>query len=134
MSEVDANGEYTTECIKLEKIYIVGALVNMIEGMFPWSTENSHNILQFKRNVSSDRDFMKAWHETLDGLLDEQQISLKVLMTAEMNAERLKSDEIAKAAKILRKPEAMITADELKFIQQRIAKRELARENPSSSS
>ena len=77
---------------------------------------------------------MKAWHETLNELLEEQQISLKVLMSTEMNTERLKSDEIAKAAKILRKPEAMITADELKFIQQRIAKRELARESPSSSS
>ena len=64
----------------------------------------------------------------------QSSISLKVLMTAEMNTERLKSDDIAKAAKILRKREAMITADELKFIQQRIAKRELARENPSSSS
>ena len=76
----------------------MGALVDMIEGMFPLSTENAHNILHFKRNVNSDRDFMKAWHEALEDLLEDQQISLKVLMTAEMNTERLKSDEIAKAA------------------------------------
>ena len=56
MSEVDADWEYTTECIKLKKIFIVGALVDMIEGMFPSSTENAYKILQFKRNASSDRE------------------------------------------------------------------------------
>ena len=55
-------------------------------------------------------------------------------MSAEVNTERMKFDDAPKAAKILRKPEAIITADDLKFIEQRIAKREIARESPSSSS
>ena len=117
-----------------KKIYIVGVLVDMIEGMCPWSTKSNQNILSFKHNIHEDRKFMKAWHETLGDLLEEQQISLENFMSAEMLNERRKHEEKAKAVEILRKPEATLTADDLKRIEKRIVKSEIARENPSSSS
>ena len=117
-----------------EKIYIVGVLVDMIEEMCPWSIESLKSILSFKKNIHEDSKFMKAWHKTLGELLEEQQISLEKLMTAEMLTERSKHEEKAQAAQILRKPEATLTADDLKLIEKRIVKSEIARESPSSSS
>ena len=66
---------------------------------------------------------MKLGHEALDDVLDEQAITLDVLMSAEMVRERLKSDKLSKFAEILRKPEEAMTADELGFMNQRIAER-----------
>ena len=125
---------YTTDCIMLKKIYIVGVLVDMIEEMYPSSTESSENILQLKRNIGSDDNFTKAWYDRLGKLLKEQRIGLEDLTSAEQHTERMKHARAIKAADILRKPTAKINAEGLKFIAQRIAKTDAARENPSSSS
>ena len=63
-------------------------------------------------------------------LLEQQDISLEQLMSAEMLNERNKQEQKAELAKIMRKPTAEITAEELKLIEGRMA----ARSNPSSSS
>ena len=76
-----------------KKIYVVGVLVDMIEEMCPWSTKSLQNILSFKQNIHEDSKFMKAWHKTLGDLLEEQQISLENLMSAEMLTERRKHEE-----------------------------------------
>ena len=113
-----------------QKIYIVGVLVDMTEAECPWSTENRDNILWFKKNIGKDREFMNRWRETLEGLLGQQDISLEQLMSAEMLNERGKHEQKAELAKIMRKPTAEITAEELKLIEGRMA----ARSNRSSSS
>ena len=91
MSDMNADGDYSTLFSMLKKIYIVGVLVDMIEEMCPSSTKNLINILLFKKNISSDDSFMKAWYETLGELLKEQRIFLEVLMSAEKNTERMKN-------------------------------------------
>ena len=63
-------------------------------------------------------------------LLEQQSISLEQLMSAEMLNERNKHESKAKLAKIMRKPAAEITAEELKLIEGRMA----TRSNPSSPS
>ena len=63
-------------------------------------------------------------------LLEQQDISLEQLMSAEMLNERNKHEQKAKLAKIMRKPAAEITAEELKLIEGRMA----SRSGPSSSS
>ena len=113
-----------------QKIYIVGVLVGMIEAKCPWSTENRDNILWFKKNIGEDKEFLKVWCETLERLLGQQDISLENLMSAEMLNERRRHEQKAKVAKIMRKPEAEITAEDMKLIEKRIA----SREDPSSSS
>ena len=133
LAEVDDDGNYTIECIKIKKIFIVAIMVDMIEEWFPESTQSPENIMWFKQKSGLNSDFMKAWHVGLNDALDEQRISLEELMSAEMKRERLKSDKIARWAEILRKPEGSITADELEFIKQRIAEKQ-ANVNPGSSS
>ena len=61
--------------------------------------------------------------KALDDVLDEQSITLDVLMTAEMVKERAKSDKLSKFAEILRKPNEAMTADEVGFMNQRIVER-----------
>ena len=113
-----------------QKIYIVGVLVDMIEAMCPWSTENRENVLWFKKNIGEDQEFLKRWRAALERLLDQQKISLEQLMSAGMLNERRRHEQKAKIAKIMRKPAAETTAEDMKLVEERIA----SRENPSSSS
>ena len=109
-------------------------MVDMIEEWFPESTKSPDNIIGFKQNSGNNSAFMKAWHEGLNDVLEDQEISLDELMSAEMKRERLKSDRLARWSEILRKPEGSITADELEFIKQRIAEKQANLQPGGSSS
>ena len=134
LAERDHDGNYTTECIKIKKIFVVAVMVDMIEDWFPESVQSLAHINDFKKRSSYEGDFMKAWYEALDDVLAEQAITLEDLVSAEMARERLKSDKLAKWAEILRKPEESITADELGFMKQSIAERQSNLQTGGSSS
>ena len=123
LKERDAEGNYTTECIKIKKIFVVAVMVDFIEDWFPRSIESADSILDVKKNSGHDSEFMKSWSEALADVLEEQEIDLDVLMTAEMVKERRKSDKLSKFAEILRKPNEAMTADDVGFMNQRIVER-----------
>ena len=73
---------------------------------FPKSIQSPDNIYEFKKNSGHNRAFMKTWYEALDDVLEDQAITLDVLMSAEMVRERAKSDNLTKWAEILRNPKS----------------------------
>ena len=101
LNERDAEGNYTTECIKIKKIFVVAIMVDFIEEWFPKSIESADSILDIKQNSGYDHEFMEAWSRALEDVLDEQSITLDVLVTAEMVKERVKSDKLSKFAEYL---------------------------------
>ena len=70
------------------------------------------------------------WIESLGDLLNQQKVTLKELMTAEMKNERSRHEKRANVAEILRKPDTAMTAEDVKIIAARV----VAEEVPSGSS
>ena len=119
-----------TQWILYQKIYIVGALVDEIEKMYPWSTTSPENVRWFNQNTGTTQEFLDEWLDILGGLLKQQKVSLTGMTTAEMTNERNKHEQRVQIAEILRKPETEITAEDTEIITSRV----VAKEVPSGSS
>ena len=52
LNERDADGNYTTECIKIKKIFVVAVMVDLIEDWFPESIESPDSILDSNRTLA----------------------------------------------------------------------------------
>ena len=113
-----------------QKIYIVGVLVDVIEGKYPWPAENRKNLKLFKQNTGKTQEFLDIWLGALGDLLRQQKLTLRELMSAEVTNERERRENRVKVAEIMRKSEVEITAEDMKVIEARI----VAREMRSSSS
>ena len=102
--------------VLLQKICIVDRLVDEIERMYPWSTENLESVRHFKTVSGHTQKFRDAWGDALGGLLEHQHVLIEEMMSAEMANELNRHAHLVRIADILQKPEEDMTAEETEII------------------